>query len=353
MRTAIIPRVRIPIERGTLDMTFRDFARGCYQQLGSWGYAEGTQHVYDRAWMQFLAFVKGRGDRDDIRSFNDDLVFAFSEDLGRRGINPNTTIKTLSALSTLAKYGMMCKDEKGRPLVSRDPTKSFRWPTAQRQETQFLYPDDLRRLLEIQAPSWKSVARNLLVETGIRVGEASRLNVEDLSEVGGRYYLAVKLKGRGQRKKKETRQVPLSRAGGDEIRNWLLLRGTQTDPDSPILLNRDGKRWTRGSLSNMIARLAAEAGISRLRVSGHKLRHTANVIARLGVVDPPTRSRLLGHTSARSLERYDHVLPFELHQARERQLEALQDYIGEPFRHERETVDEKQNAADDATRETS
>lgn len=317
-------------------MTFRDFARQCCLQLRQWGYSEETITVYDRVYMQFLAYVKGAGAHDDLRSFTDGLVLGFAEDLGRRRIHPNTIIKALSALSTLARHGTMARDARGKPLLSGDPTKSFRWPTAQRQETKYVAPQDLRKLLEQAAPTHKALARDLLMETGLRVGEAARLNVEDLREAEGRYYLAVKRKGRGQQRRQETRQVPLSTPVGDAVRTWLLLRGTQTAPEAPLLLNGAGKRWGRGVLSNMIARLAAQAGVTSLRVSAHKLRHTANVIARLADVDLVTRSRLLGHTSLRSLERYEHVLPHELHEARAQQLEGLQRYIGGPFRAEPE-----------------
>jgi len=328
MTSRTIPRTRIPIDPGwDAIMTFRDFARQCCHQLRQWGYAEETLTVYDRTYMQFLASVKSRGGADDVRSFNDANVLGFAEDLGRRGIHPNTIIRSLSALSTLAKHGMMCRDAQERRLVREDPTKSFRWPTAQRQETRYVGPDDLRKLLEVQAPPYKALARDLLVETGLRVGEAARLNVDDLREADGRYYLAVKRKGRGQQRRQETRQVPLSLALGDALHKWVLLRGVKAEPHDPLLIHSDHGRWGRAALSNMVVRLAAAAGVTR-RTSAHKLRHTANVIARLADVDMVTRSRLLGHTSIRSLERYEHVLPHELHEAREQQLDALRRYVG-------------------------
>ena len=250
-------------------MTFRDFARQCCVQLRHWGYSEETITVYDRTYMQFLAYVKGTGAHDDLRSFTGPLVLGFAEDMGRRAINPNTIIKALSALKTLAKHGEMSRDARGRPLVTTDPTKSFRWPTAQRQETKYVAPADLRALLDQPAPSHKALARDLLVETGLRVGEAARLNVEDLREANGRYYLAVKRKGRGQQRRQETRHVPLSTPVGDALRNWLLLRGRQTGPEAPLLLNSEGERWGRAGLSNMIVRLAEQAGVTAMRISAH------------------------------------------------------------------------------------
>lgn len=334
-RSARVSRVVIPIDREAA-MTFRDFARDCLTQLSRWGYASATINIYDRVYMQFLAYLKSHGHRDDLKSFNDDTTFGFAEWLGDRGIHPNSIIKALSALSTLARHGNMTKDPKtGKRLLDVDPTKSFRWPMAQRTETKYLRPDDLRKLVDLRAPTHKRIACDLLIETGVRVGEAARLTVADFREADGRYYLAVKVKGRGQAREKAPREVPLSKALGDTLRDWLLARGA-VRPDSRLLVNSEGQAWRSETLSNMIARMAQDAGITSMRVSAHKLRHTANVIARLAGVDAPTRSRLLGHSSLSSLERYEHVLPHELHDAREQATNAFQRYVGKPLPIERE-----------------
>lgn len=328
-------------------MTFREFARDCCRQLAQWGYADETVNVYDRTYMQFLAYLKGAGANDDLRSFNDRLTLGFAEDLGRRKAHPNTIIRSLSALSTLARYGMMRRDTKDRRFISEDPTKSFRWPQAQQQETKWAYPQEIRALMDMEVPTHKAIARDLIIETGIRVGEACRLNVEHFREEGGRYFVAVAHKGRGQQRKKVTRDVPLSKALGDALRDWLLLRGTMTAPDAPLLLNSEGQRWLRAVLSNMIARLAVAAGITRLRVSAHKLRHSKNVRDRLAGIDAVTRARLNGHRSLRSQERYDHLVPGELHEASEHSLDKLQEWLGKPFRAEPESEpdDQKKQAS--------
>lgn len=313
--------------------TFREFARACCMQLGQWGYSTETVHVYDRTYHQFMAFLKAQGAHDDVRSFNDRLVFGFAEDLGRRSIHPNTIIKALSALSTLARYGGMADDAEGkRWLTGADPTKSFRWPTAQQHETKWAFPDEIRALIDLPAPIHKAIARDILVETGIRVGEACRLNVQHFRNDGERYFLSVSTKGRGQQRRQATRDVPLSKGLGDALRDWLLLRKEASDPESPLLVNGDGKRWKRAVLSNMVARLAAAAGITRLRLSAHKLRHSKNVRDRKAGIDAVVRARLNGHTSLRSQERYDHIEPDELHSASDESLGQLQEWLGKPFR---------------------
>jgi integrase len=79
-----------------------------------------------------------------------------------------------------------------------------------------------------------------------------------------------------------------------------------------------------------MARIGKEAGIGRFKVSAHKLRHTANVVARRGGVDPVVRSALLNHSSLRAVQEYDHLLPAETYEARLQQREGLARYIDPP-----------------------
>lgn len=58
--------------------------------------------------------------------------------------------------------------------------------------------------------------------------------------------------------------------------------------------------------------------------------YTANVVARGTDLDPYVRSRLLHHQNPASLQRYEHLVPDELHEAREKAVEGLRKYLGEP-----------------------
>ena len=120
--------------------------------------------------------------------------------------------------------------------------------------------------------------------------------------------------------------------------------------DQPLLLNSDGERWGTKSLSNMVARVAAGVGILRLRVSAHKLRHTREVIDRRAGLDPATRARLRARSSIRSLDRYEHVLPEELPDAREIANQGLRDYLGEPFLPTADEAAEERKEHDPTTR---
>jgi integrase len=220
------------------------------------------------------------------------------------------------------------KDARGKPVLSENPTEGVEWPAYTRPVTRFLYRDELLAFLSLEVPIHEAVARELFVETGLRVSELVRADVEHLVEgPGGAVSLAVTVKGKGRRV--ELVHTPLSPALVGLLKDWLLHRN-MPDGGEPLLVSSQEVRWTRAGLTEMIRRLGEKAGITRLPVRPHILRHTANVIARGAGIDPFVRSKLLHHRSPQSLERYEHLLPDELHQARERTVEGLASYLGEP-----------------------
>jgi site-specific recombinase XerD len=320
-------RALIPTLAPDASMTLSKVMRDCLQYLGGVkGYSPGTIDQYDRTFRQFLAHLQNTGHADDVRSFLGDTVLAWVTDLGIRKVSPNTIISKLAALSTLADFARRLKNRHGKPLVAENPTKAFDWPEPVKTETKFLHPNELQAFLEAECPLHEALARDMLLGTAIRVSEAAEANVGDVVEVDGKHFLTVKVKGR-KRTGEEKKYVPVSPALAQGLSDYLLARGLP-DPSEPLLVNRQGERWTRGALTQAMTRLGLRAGIQRLSVSAHKLRHTANVLARFAGLDPLTRSALLTHGSPRAVERYDHLIPGELHEARQKQQEALARYLG-------------------------
>lgn len=323
--TGAFSRPQIPIWREDA-MTLSLLMRQCLDYLlAVKGYSRETADNYDRTYRQFLAHVRGRGQPDLPRAFSDEAVASFLTDLGARGVKQNTLINKLSALSTLGRFGERIKDGRGRPILVHNPARSLEWPKPVQPETKFLHPDELRAFLAVDLPLRDAVARDLLVDTGIRVGEAVALSVGDVQEFGAQRFLAIRPKGR-KHAGEEPQRVPLSAAVAELIRDFLLARGLPGAVE-PLLLTPRGTRHTRSSLSQMIVRAGHRAGITRLPVSPHKLRHTANVVARLAGLDVWVRSRLLTHGDRRTLDRYEHLIPEELVRARVEHRQALERYI--------------------------
>jgi site-specific recombinase XerD len=95
------------------------------------------------------------------------------------------------------------------------------------------------------------------------------------------------------------------------------LKQREAGPGAHVFVNQGGQPYTEQTLSEAISRIAKRAGITRIPVRAHVLRHTFNVYARVdGKLDPVMRASLLGHANTGTVMQYDHVMPDEAQPAR-------------------------------------
>jgi site-specific recombinase XerD len=304
------PRVAIPTLGEDVTMKLTTAGRECLQYLAAVrGYAPATIATYDRTYSQFYAFLRAHNIGDEPKHFTVENVMAFCSDLGSRGVVSNTILNKLHGLSTFAEYLMKRTDHRGHPVIPSNPTRGFERPKEQQAETKFLYPQELVQFMAVEVDENTALMREVLVDTGIRAGESVDANVGDLQDVDGTIYLTLRVKGR-RGANQQPASIPLSAECAESVRGSLMRRN---DPpaDAALLIDRVGHRFTRTQLTCLFIRLGQRAGITRLSTSPHKLRHTANVVARIAGVDAVTRAAMLNHRSMRTLARYDHLVPGE------------------------------------------
>lgn len=108
---------------------------------------------------------------------------------------------------------------------------------------------------------------HLLLQTGLRVGEAAALCVGDvkLRSRGGEVHVRY---GKGEKE----REVPLNASARRALSAYLETRAP--DPEDPLFLGRTGERLSGRSVQALIQGFARGAKITRLSVSPHTLRHT-------------------------------------------------------------------------------
>ncbi len=281
----------------------------------------GSIEQYDRTYRMFLAHLRSRELPDEPRSFTSDAVREWGLLEGERGVGGRTLASRFGHLSSLADYLVKLKDGRGRPLLIGNPVRELERPKFDRPESKFLHPDELKAFMTTPAQPFENVARDLLLDSMLRVSEVANANVGDVEgpDGDGRYMMVVRVKG-GKEKR-----VPLSPAMADELQSYLLARGA-VDRAAPLLVNSRGQRWTRTGLSQLMVRLGKRAGVQRFQVSAHKLRHTAATVALHAGANPLAVSKLLNHTSMKITEQYLHLMPSALHEARDKQRAGLEEY---------------------------
>jgi integrase/recombinase XerD len=140
---------------------------------------------------------------------------------------------------------------------------------------------------------------DLLFATGMRVGEASALDIRDfvVEET------VFRVQGKGGRDR-------LAFVVDDESvriqREHLDARMKLETESRALFLNASGRRLSTQGIANVIAQYRQEAGIAR-HVTPHMLRHTVATLLLRNGADIRVVQEFLGHTSIATTQRYTHI----------------------------------------------
>jgi site-specific recombinase XerD len=123
----------------------------------------------------------------------------------------------------------------------------------------------------LRPPTYRTLL-GLLYSTGIRIGEAFALNLEDLHGDRQGLYIA-------EGKFRKARWVPLSSSTGDALRQYVQRRQriSPCAPDSPLFLNQCSRRLHYPTVQHAFRHLLSQCGIPHHKETGpriHDLRHT-------------------------------------------------------------------------------
>jgi integrase len=301
-------------------MSLSNSFRQALGRLRTLEYSPRTIVNYQRTADNFMAFIKARSLPDVPSSFSVDTVQDFCDYLAGHSAIGSTIRNKIHGLSCLAELMLSRSAERGG--IKANPTVGWKKPQLVKPVTKYLNPVELLAFLSVEVPAYLALARALIVDTGMRRLEAVEACVGNLQLVEGAWHVAVRVKGRRQHNA-EPESKPVSTDVAEALRASCTGRGA----DEPLLLNRRGVRFSESELTQAFIRIGLKAGITRLTTAPHCLRHTANVMARLGGVDALTRARMLGHRSMRTLERYDHLVPYEAAEGRAKQRAAMERYL--------------------------
>jgi site-specific recombinase XerD len=133
----------------------------------------------------------------------------------------------------------------------------------------------------------------LFLQTGIRVAELAGLTISDLTVSERRGSLRIR-EGKGGRE----REIPLNKAARLAITAHSQTFKESPAPDTPLFGSERGTPLSVRSVQHLVARTAKHAGIDRIPVCAHTLRHT---FAMNYLSANPGKlvelANLLGHTS--------------------------------------------------------
>jgi integrase/recombinase XerC len=263
------------------------------------GLSPATVRAYAADLRQFTAFLNGGGaggidlDLVSLRS-----VRSFLGHLSALGLEPSTLSRKLATLRSFFRFLNREGEMEGNPARAL-PTPSLpqRLPPA-------LTVDEAFRLLEgaglaSRSPLRDRAALELLYSSGLRVGELSSLDLEDLDLPGG----IVRVKGKGRKE----RLVPVGSKAVLALARYVTeeRRSLPADRD-PLFVNRRGTRLSSRSINRLITALCRRQGWPK-KVTPHSLRHSFATHLLSGGADLRAIQEMLGHKSLSTTQRYTRV----------------------------------------------
>jgi integrase/recombinase XerC len=202
-------------------------------------------------------------------------------------------------------------------LVEQNPAKPLRNPRPHRKLPHFLTTAEIQTLLS--APDQRSpmgqrdqAILETMYSAGLRVSELVGISDADLDLEDG----LVRVKGKGKRE----RLAPLGRYAVEALNDWLpqriLAAHQRPTPNSPVFINKFGKRLTTRSVARMLEKYLLITGLN-LKTSPHTLRHSFATHLLDRGADIRSVQELLGHKSLVTTQIYTHLSTAGLRQAYE------------------------------------
>jgi tyrosine recombinase XerC len=236
---------------------------------------------------RFLAWLTTRGmarasvhrKAATLRAF-----YRFSVRRGVRGDNPATVVATPKRANLLP---TVLKRAQAESLVELPPTDE---------------PDGVRDRAILE----------LLYGCGIRVGELTALDIDEVDFSGG----VVRVLGKGRKE----RIVPLGEPAADALRTYLAKARSRFirdgSPPAALFYNRRGKRMGQRDVRAVVTKYAREV-VPGGKTSPHTFRHSYATHLLEGGADLRTVQELLGHVDLRTTQIYTRVSREKLRQVYE------------------------------------
>jgi len=214
-----------------------------------------------------------------------------------RGQKKSTASRRLAALRSFCKY----LNREG--IMKKNPAKLINSPKLPKQLPRFLTVDEVFGLVEKPEGLGFIEQRDramleLMYSSGLRVGELSSLNLDDVNLDEG----LVKVMGKGRKE----RIVPVGGKAQEALRSYLVEKMLQKKGDKALFVSRNGRRLDTRGVRRIVRKYSLALGLQG-KVSPHTLRHTFATHLLQSGADLRVIQELLGHSSLSTTQKYTHL----------------------------------------------
>ncbi len=255
----------------------------------------------DEAIEGFLAHLAARRAANTVRAYAADLAplrtgeFPLTTErlrllLRAEAPHPATRARKLSSLRAFCRWAI------GQGLMTDDPTVRLEPPIRRRPLPRGVSAPEAADLMAVAVSARDRALLELLYGAGLRVSEASGLDLHDL-DLEAR---TARVRGKGAKERMVVFGEPCRRALVDYLAERVV-----PSSGAPFFTNARGGRLTVRSMHTAVTHAAGAAGLPAL--SPHGLRHSFATHLLDGGADLKSVQQLLGHEDLATTQVYTHV----------------------------------------------
>lgn len=247
--------------------------------------ASATILAYGKDIDQLISFLEELK-KQHVHDVTSEDIQAFLAKLHSNGYTPKSLSRKLNSTRTFYRF------LKVKEYITDDPSLLVAHPKYELSPPRILSPLEYRALRDVASGDPRIYAIiEVLLQTGIRIGELASLRVGDVGE--GALYIKAQ-------EGHEAREVPLNKRAKDAVKRYLEAR-PRVDSEY-LFVTKTGRPFLVRNIRDAIERYFKKAGIENAKINdlrhtfvAHHLKHGVSIVF---------LSKVLGHKRLSSTERY-------------------------------------------------
>lgn len=247
--------------------------------------ASATILAYGKDIDQLISFLEELK-KENLGDVTPEDIQAFLTNLGVKGYTPKTLSRKLNSTRTFYRF------LKVNEFITDDPSLLVAHPKYELSPPRVLTPLEYRALRDAASTDARIFAIiEVLLQTGIRIGELAMLRLEDVSE--NSLHIAAS-EGHA------ARDVSLNKRTKEALKRYLAVR--PHSEDNHVFITKTGKPFLVRNIRDAVERYFRKAGIEGAKIND--LRHTFVAHHLRNGISLIFLSKVLGHKRLSSTERY-------------------------------------------------
>lgn len=252
--------------------------------------SNATIVAYTKDIDQLVNFLEEKG-KKEIASITKEDIEGFLAKLSGSGYTPKSLSRKINSIRTFYRF------LKASGTVTEDPSLQVAHPQYTLAAPRILTPTEYRALRDASRNDARMFAViELLLQTGIRIGELAELKLEDVKEDGLRIRPF---------EKHEERVVPMNKSAKESLDRYLKARPQVTE--DKIFVTKSGRPFLIRNIRTAVERYFRLAEIKGAKVND--LRHTFIAHHLKHGVSLVLLSKIVGHKRLSTTERYLEFVP--------------------------------------------